>query len=150
MAGDEKNLVGLWFGGQKYAPYFFKDCSDGESPSFFLTRKWLDIYFSGKAPDFTPPIGFLKATPFQRLVWDILLEIPFGKTVTYGYIAKRIEEITKKRASAQAVGGAVGRNPVSIIVPCHRVIGANGSLTGYAGGLENKRFLLKNERVKIL
>ena len=116
-------------------------------PVFNDVRRWLDIYFSGKEPDFTPDYRIDGMTPFRRDVFEILLKIPFGKTVTYGEIAA---EIAKKRniakMSAQAVGGAVGWNPVCIIVPCHRVIGADGSLTGYGGGITNKIALLKLEK----
>ena len=112
---------------------------------FNRVREWLDIYFSGKAPDFTPPLAIEGASPFRRRVWEILLQIPFGGTLTYGQIAARIQRETGKRVSAQAVGGAVGHNPISIIIPCHRVVGSDGSLTGYAGGLDKKLALLKLE-----
>ncbi len=118
-------------------------------PIFDLVRHWLDIYFSGKAPDFTPPIK-LEATPFRKSVWEIMLTIPYGKTMTYGEIAGKIaEQYGLNKMSAQAVGGAVGHNPVSIIIPCHRVVGTNGSLTGYAGGIDKKLQLLKIERADI-
>ena len=110
-----------------------------------LAAKWLDVYFSGEVPDFMPPIKF-RGTDFQKSVWETLLTIPYGETVTYGDIAKNIAEqrgVTKM--SSQAVGGAVGRNPIGIIVPCHRVIGANGKLTGYAAGLDKKVKLLELE-----
>lgn len=117
-------------------------------PVFNDVSRWLDIYFSGKEPDFTPDYRIDGMTPFRRDVFEILLKIPFGKTVTYGEIAA---EIARKRniakMSAQAVGGAVGWNPVCIIVPCHRVIGADGSLTGYGGGMKNKIALLELEKV---
>ena len=115
-------------------------------PVVELARKWLDIYFSGREPDIEVPLH-LTGTPFQNEVWELLCAIPYGKTVTYGELAKRLAE--KKglpRMSAQAIGGAVGRNPVSIIVPCHRVVGANGSLTGYAGGVDKKLRLLELEK----
>lgn len=113
---------------------------------FKSTKKWLDIYFSGREPNFTPPLSLPDASAFRKLVWQKLLKIPFGKTVTYGEIAKEIERETGKRVSAQAVGGAVGHNPIGIIVPCHRVVGSNGALIGYAGGLDKKAALLKIER----
>ena len=123
-------------------------CEEKNLPVFYDVFRWLDIYFSGKEPDFTPDYRIDGMTPFRRDVFEILLKIPFGKTVTYGEIAA---EIAKKRniakMSAQAVGGAVGWNPVCIIVPCHRVIGADGSLTGYGGGIKNKIALLKLEKV---
>lgn len=106
------------------------------------TKRWLDIYFSGHEPDFTPPLHPV-GSPFRQAVWQLLLEIPYGQTTTYGALAKRLNA---GRMSAQAVGGAVGHNPISIIVPCHRVVGANGSLTGYAGGLERKIKLLEIEK----
>ena len=108
-------------------------------------KAWLDIYFSGQKPDFTPPLH-LAGTKFQTAVWERLLQIPYGTTTTYGNIAGELSGTGgNKTMSAQAVGGAVGRNPVSIIVPCHRVVGSRGQLTGYAGGLERKRSLLKLE-----
>ena len=115
-------------------------------PVVELARKWLDIYFSGREPDIEVPLH-LTGTPFQNEVWELLRTIPYGNTVTYGELTKRLAE--KKglpRMSAQATGGAVGRNPVSIIVPCHRVVGADGSLTGYAGGVDKKLKLLELER----
>lgn len=114
-------------------------------PVFELAARWLDMYFAGKKPDFTPPLS-MRGTRFRRDVWEILLTIPYGKTVTYGEIADRISKRRGGgRVSAQAVGGAVAHNPISLIVPCHRVIGADGSLTGYAGGLERKARLLELE-----
>ena len=114
-------------------------------PVFEKSIEWLDIYFSGRDPGFSPPLC-LKGTDFQNKVWNILLKIPYGKTVTYGQIAEiMVKTGWMVKVSARAVGGAVGRNPVSIIVPCHRVIGADGSLTGYAGGVERKKKLLALE-----
>ena len=113
---------------------------------FAQTQQWLEVYFSGKAPDFTPPIA-LSSTPFRMAVWEILRSIPYGQTMTYGQIARILADRSGlPKMSAQAVGNAVGRNPISLIVPCHRVIGANGSLTGYAGGLERKAYLLALEK----
>ncbi len=115
-------------------------------PVFEETKHWLDIYFSGKEPDFTPQIK-LQDSKFRLAVWNILKTIPYGQTATYGEIADIIAKQTGvSKISAQAVGGAVGHNPVSIIIPCHRVIGKNGNLTGYAGGLDLKKFLLDNEK----
>lgn len=147
LAGNEAGLSGLWLEGQKYfASGISEPCEPGEPEVFRKTRKWLEIYFSGKEPDFTPSL-YLKGTPFQKSVWEILLTIPYGKTMTYGEIAAQIAKERKiKRMSAQAVGGAVGRNPISLIIPCHRVIGSDGSLTGYAGGIEKKRALLELEK----
>ena len=117
-----------------------------ECEASMLAKKWLEIYFSGNAPDFTPPLS-ITGTPFRELIWGLLLEIPLGKTVTYGELAKKAALIMKKeKMSAQAVGGAVGHNPIGIIIPCHRVIGADGSMTGFASGVERKIFLLGHEK----
>ena len=148
LAADEIGLTGLWFEGQKYfARQLEEKQEEREIPLFEKVKQWLDIYFSGKEPDFTVPLHFV-GTAFQKEVWEILCTIPYGQTMTYGEIAKQIA--AKKglpHMSAQAVGGAVGHNKISVIVPCHRVVGANGSLTGYAGGLEKKEKLLALERV---
>ncbi len=148
LAADETGLTGLWFEGQKYfALYLDKEHKEKEVPVFETAKRWLDIYFSGKEPDFQVPLHFT-GTDFQNEVWEILYSIPYGNTMTYGEIAKKIaEKRGLKRMSAQAVGGAVGHNEISIIVPCHRVVGSNGSLTGYAGGVEKKAELLKLEKV---
>ena len=142
LASDGKALSGLWFDGQKYFGSTLgtqtEECVN--LPIFDKTCRWLDIYFSGRNPDSTPSLS-LHGTVFQRRVWEALLTIPYGQTVTYGELARRI-----RCRSAQAVGGAVGRNPISIIVPCHRVVGASGALTGYAAGLDRKRALLELEQ----
>ncbi len=147
LAADEIGLTGLWFEGQKYfALYLDKEHEEKEVPVFHTAKKWLDIYFAGNEPDFQVPLHFT-GTDFQNEVWEILYSIPYGKTMTYGEIAKRIaEKRGLKRMSAQAVGGAVSHNEISVIVPCHRVVGTNGSLTGYAGGIEKKVALLKLEK----
>lgn len=147
LAADEIGLTGLWFEGQKYfALYLDKEHEEKEVPVFETAKKWLDIYFAGNEPDFQVPLHFT-GTDFQNEVWEILYSIPYGKTMTYGEIAKRItEKRGLKRMSAQAVGGAVSHNEISVIVPCHRVVGTNGSLTGYAGGIEKKVALLKLEK----
>ena len=150
LAADETGLTGLWFEGQKYfARCLDRETEEKELPVFAEAKRWLDIYFSGKEPDFTPPLHFT-GTDFQKEVWEILCAIPYGQTMTYGAIA---DQLAKKRElsrmSAQAVGGAVGHNNLSIIVPCHRVVGSDGSLTGYAGGIERKTFLLNLENAKI-
>lgn len=152
VASDGEALSGLWFDGQKYfadrlnKKEFGEQSTDGlKVPVLKETEKWLDIYFSGKVPDFTPDLNLNGVSPFRKRVWKIILKIPYGKLTTYGQIAKKIEAETGKRVSAQAVGGAVGHNPISLIIPCHRVVGANGGLTGYAGGLDKKTFLLKLE-----
>lgn len=146
LAADDTGLTGLWFEGQKDFARSLSGAHEArEIPLFGDVKRWLDVYFSGQEPDFMPPLHLI-GTAFECEVWAILREIPYGGTTTYGTIAARIAE---KRGlahmSAQAVGGAVGRNPVSILVPCHRVLGASGSLTGYAGGLERKRALLALE-----
>ena len=146
MASDGKLLTGLWFDGQKYfADTLDPDHTEKALPVFRLADSWLNIYFSGKAPDFTPPLA-MKTTSFRKAVWEIMLTIPYGKTMTYGEIADRIaKQKGIEKMSAQAVGGAVGHNAISLIIPCHRVIGTNGSLTGYAGGIDKKIKLLELE-----
>ena len=150
LAADEMGLTGLWFEGQKYfALDLDKEHEEKEIPLFEKVKQWLDIYFSGREPDFTIPLHFT-GTDFQNEVWEILCTIPYGQTMTYGEIAKQIA--ARKglaHMSAQAVGGAVGHNRISIIVPCHRVVGADGSLTGYAGGIEKKAKLLKLEKANM-
>lgn len=116
-----------------------------ETPVLAEAKRWLDVYFSGKVPDFTPPLHPV-GSAFRRSVWEILLQIPYGQTITYGEIARQLaEKQGLARMSAQAVGGAVGHNEISIIIPCHRVVGTNGSLTGYAGGISKKEKLLEME-----
>lgn len=147
LAADEIGLTGLWFEGQKYfARNLDKEHEERELPVFEQTKKWLDTYFSGKEPDFKLPLHFT-GSAFQNTVWELLYQIPYGQTTTYGAIAKQLaKEKGFASMSAQAVGGAVARNPISVIVPCHRVIGGNGSLTGYAGGIDKKIALLKLEK----
>ena len=146
LAADEIGLTGLWFDGEKYYAWNLdENHEEKEVPVFQEAKRWLDIYFSGREPDFMPPMHML-GTAFQKEVWEILRTIPYGETTTYGGIAAKI---AKKRGltrmSAQAVGNAVGRNELSILIPCHRVVGTNGSLTGYAGGIDKKADLLKLE-----
>ena len=150
LASDGSSLTGMWFDGQKYFPHkLVEESTEAELPIFAQTSKWLNRYFNGEVPDFTPPIS-LQTTTFRKAVYDILLTIPYGQTMTYGEIARILAEKQGiERMSAQAVGGAVGHNPISIIVPCHRVVGADGSLTGYAGGLDRKIALLKLEKYEI-
>ena len=148
LASDGEALTGLWFDGQIYfADTLSEDSIEKELPIFTQTCHWLDIYFSGKEPYFTPRLK-MNTTPFRKAVWDVMLTIPFGKTMTYGEIARLIAQ---KRGiaqmSAQAVGGAVGHNSISLIIPCHRVVGSRGKLTGYAGGLDKKAKLLRLEGV---
>lgn len=152
LAGDGEKLVGLWRTQQKYygANILAKASVQADAPPFIQTRQWLDAYFQGKKP----PVSALPLAPegseFRRRVWKILCEIPYGELTTYGAIAAQLaREMGRSAMSAQAVGGAVGHNPISIIIPCHRVVGAGGSLTGYAGGLEMKQFLLAHEGVEL-
>lgn len=147
LACDESALIGLWFNGQKhFANIPPADAERRQTPLLDETKRWLDIYFSGKEPDFLPPLRY-DTTPFRRLVCDIMLTIPYGKTMTYGDIAAVVAERRGiSRMSAQAVGGAVGHNPISIMIPCHRVVGSNGSLTGYGGGIQRKVKLLELEK----
>lgn len=147
LAGDERGLTGLWFteGGRYIGAGLQEGAGRRETDYFDQTKEWLDIYFSGRDPGFFPRIH-LTGSEFRNRVGEIMCEIPFGKTVTYGWIAGRIaKERGLEKMSAQAVGGAVGHNQVCIIVPCHRVIGANGSLTGYGGGILRKKALLELE-----
>lgn len=148
LAADETGLTGLWFEGEKfYALSLDLEHEERETPIFAITRRWLDIYFSGHEPDFMPPVHMI-GSEFRRCVWELLLQIPYGTTVTYGDLARQVARRRGlRRMSAQAVGGAVGHNEISIIVPCHRVVGTNGSLTGYAGGVDKKRRLLELEGV---
>ena len=146
MASDGTALTGLWFDGQKYfAGTLSEPYEEKILPVFEDTISWLDTYFGGEIPDFTPELN-LQSTLLIKSVWDILLTIPYGQTINYGEIAEILAQQTgKKKMSAQAVGGAVGHNPISIIIPYYRVVGADGSMTGYAGGIDRKRFLLELE-----
>ena len=145
-AAEGKALRGLWFSGQKYFPAG----ADGwinkpDHPVFVSLKTWLKDYFARKNPKNPIPLS-PRGTDFQQEVWKLLREIPYGRTITYGSIAERLNAGGIK-ASAQAVGGAVGHNPISLVIPCHRVLGADGSLTGYAGGLEKKQALLELEGI---
>ena len=147
LSSNGTELTGLWFDGQKYfGDTRSKEYEEKILPIFEQAIRWLDIYFRGNIPDFTPPLS-IETTPFRKAVWEILLTIPYGKTMTYGEIADRIAKAKGlSNMSAQAVGGAVGHNPISLIIPCHRVVGTNGSLTGYAGGIDKKLRLLTLEK----
>ena len=147
LAGGDEGLVGCWFLGQKYDERGLPaGARRGVHPILDEAGRWLDLYFAGKIPDFMPKLS-PQGTPFQKEVWGILRTIPYGKTMTYGEIAKIIAARRGvSQMSAQAVGGAVGHNPITIFIPCHRVMGADGKLTGYAGGIEKKRALLDLER----
>ena len=146
LVADAVGLTGFWFDGQKYfARGLSSEREERELPVLLEAKRWLDIYFTGKEPEFLPPLH-PNGSAFRRSVWEILLQIPYGKTMTYGEIACKLAEKQKlPRMSAQAVGGAVGHNEISIIIPCHRVVGTNGSLTGYAGGIDKKVKLLELE-----
>ena len=150
IASNGTSLTGLWFDGQKYfASTLGADYKEKDLPVFTEAKRWLDIYFSGREPDFTPPLS-LNGSAFRMAVWQILQSIPYAQTITYGDIARQLAaQQGKTKMSAQAVGGAVGHNPISIIVPCHRVVGADGSLTGYAGGIDKKVQLLELEGIDI-
>jgi methylated-DNA-[protein]-cysteine S-methyltransferase len=172
LASDGEHLTGLWLKGQKYFGATLtndeidKKGESGETsdliprvgevedsannlPLFHLVEQWLEAYFQGKQPELSLPLA-PKGSPFRQDVWDILCQIPYGEVITYGDIAKKMaQKLGKDTMSAQAIGGAVGHNPISIIIPCHRVVGANGSLTGYAGGIENKIKLLQLEQVDL-
>ena len=146
-SSDGTSITGLWLDGQKYFEAgLSKSASEKNLPVFEDLKKWLKEYFSKK----NPPMNFKvlpEGTPFRKAVWEILFEIPYGETITYKYIADKLSEETGKKQSARAVGGAVGHNPISILIPCHRVIGSNGGLTGYAGGIDKKIKLLEIEGI---
>lgn len=146
LASDGEALTGLWFAEQKYyGASLSKQVEERDLPVFTVAKDWLDLYFAGKKPAFMPQLA-PKGSEFRRTVWNILQAIPYGETVSYGEIALNVaQQRGRKSMSAQAVGGAVGHNPISVIIPCHRVVGADGSLTGYAGGIEKKRILLQLE-----
>ena len=153
IASKDNKLIGLWIENQKYYLSNFKEEMKISNDIEILvkTKQWLDRYFNGEKPNINELEIELTGTEFRKSVWDILKNIPYGEVVTYNDIAKELaKQKGIKRMSAQAVGGAVGHNPISIIIPCHRVIGTNGSLTGYAGGIEKKEYLLKHEKVNNL
>lgn len=143
LAANEDSLTGLWFYGAKYfAAGLESERTEMLTPVLEQTMQWLDVYFSGSEPGFVPPLE-MDGSAFQRSVWAELMKIPYGQTSSYGEIALRLGV-----NSAQAIGGAVGHNPISIIVPCHRVLGADGSLTGYAAGVDKKMRLLELESAR--
>lgn len=146
LAADEIGLIGLWFDGEKYfADTLPSEYEKRETSVLADAKRWLNIYFAGREPDFMPPLHPI-GSEFRMAVWEILLQIPYGKTTTYGEIARQLAiKQGRPKISAQAVGGAVGHNKISIMIPCHRVVGANGSLTGYAGGIDKKMKLLEME-----
>lgn len=148
LAGDGDNLVGLWMAGQKYFAATVKSAVEKKTglPVFAEAKKWLDAYFAGKKPAASELPLAPSGGEFRKIVWDILREIPYGQCATYGEIAeKTASRMGRKNMSGRAVGGAVGHNPISIIIPCHRVVGSNGNLTGYAGGIDRKVKLLEHE-----
>ena len=146
MQSDGEALTALVFEGSRDIKKFSGGAKEGLIPIFGETVKWLDEYFSGKNPPVDKDILRPEGSEFRQSVWNILLEIPYGATTTYGEIAKKLaREKGVKSMSRQAVGGRVGHNPISIIIPCHRVVGRNGSLTGYAGGIDKKISLLQHE-----
>lgn len=147
ISSNGSEITGLWFDGQKYfGETLPKEYVEKDLLVFEEVKKWLDIYFCGKDPHFIPPLK-METTPFRKTVWEIMLTIPYGQTMTYGEIAGRIvKQKGFTKMSAQAVGGAVGHNSISLIIPCHRVVGTNGSLTGYSGGIEKKKKLLIMEK----
>lgn len=143
LAAEGEALIGLWFDGQAHFGEGLPDAREArEHPVLDAARRWLEVYFAGRDPGFAPPLA-PRGTPFRRAVWERLRTIPFGETMTYGALAAALG---LPRAAARAIGGAVARNPVSLIIPCHRVVGACGALTGYAGGLGRKARLLALER----
>ena len=147
LAADKTGLTGLWLDGAKYfADNLPEAHTEQETPILLEAKHWLDLYFAGNKPDFMPPLHPI-GSAFRQAVWNILLQIPYGQTMTYGEIARQLaKKQGRARMSAQAVGGAVGHNKISILIPCHRVVGTNGSLTGYAGGLDKKIKLLELEQ----
>ena len=151
VACDDEAIIGLWFNGQRYFRDVLPDKIETKKhPLLKDAERWLDIYFSGREPDFLPPLRY-GSTEFRKKVCDIMLTIPYGKTMTYGEIAALIAKNTGiEKMSAQAVGGAVGWNPLCVMIPCHRVVGSDGSLVGYGGGLKNKATLLAHEAQNVV
>lgn len=149
ISSDGKSITGLWFENQKYfASTLDKNAEEKDLEVFRKIKKWLDRYFKGENPkidfDLKP-----KGSEFRQRVWNTLLSIPYGKIVTYKEIAEKVFDLEKGKISYRAIGGAVGHNPISIIIPCHRVVGSDKSLTGYAGGIDKKKFLLNLEGIDI-
>ena len=153
IASDGENIIGLWIEGQKYFADTIKNeniIKKDDISIFIKTKEWLDRYFRGERPDIKELKLSPKGSEFRQNVWKILCRIPYGQTITYGKIAKEIAKLMNKNSmSAQAIGNAVGHNQISIIIPCHRVVGTNGGLTGYAGGIDKKRELLELENADV-
>ena len=146
LASKNEKLIGAWFEGQRYYLSDFEDITENEDKILSRTINWLDRYFNGDKPSVNELDLAPEGTDFRCEVWKMLCEIPYGKTTTYKEIADRIaEKRGVEKMAAQAVGGAVGHNPIAIIIPCHRVVGSKGNLTGYAAGLDKKKFLLRHE-----
>ncbi len=147
IAAEEAHITGVWFEGQSYfAQTLDPQTEEVETPVLLEAKRWLDMYFSGRKPDCLPPLR-PRGTAFQQEVWEILLTIAYGKTMTYGEIAVILaKKQGRAHMSAQAIGGAVGHNPISILIPCHRVVGKDGAMTGYAGGVNRKLALLQLEQ----
>lgn len=150
VASDGQNVTGLWLLGQKYYGHSLpEDSKKGHIPVFDRVREWLDGYFAGDNPALSLPLA-PQGKPFSQSVWKVLCAIPYGEVTTYGEIAKKIaKRLGRASMSAQAVGGVVGHNPISVIIPCHRVVGSDGSLTGYAGGVDKKQWLLRLEKAAV-
>lgn len=149
IASDGEALVGLWLEGQEhFASKLGEAEADPDVPVFAEVRAWLARYFEGRDPGPVPRVN-PRGSAFQQAVWSELARIPYGQLTSYGALARRVEETARRRTSARAVGSAVGRNPISIIVPCHRVVGSSGALTGYAGGVDKKIALLRLEGVAV-
>ena len=150
LESDGESLTGLWFSDSLDARKHSNEFFESDLPIFDQTKKWLDMYFSGIKPNFMIPIKLGEMSPFKKQVFEIMSKIPYGKTITYGEIAKQIARKNGiKKMSAQAVGSAVGSNQICIIIPCHRVMGQNDNITGYGGGIENKIALLKLEGLDV-
>lgn len=152
LAANDQTLTGLWLENQKYFGASANEpwIRDDSLPVFSLCINWLDAYFGGEKPDARDFLQLPPGSPFRQEVWKLLLEIPYGQVVTYKALARKVAAIQKRpHMSSQAVGGAVAHNPISILIPCHRVIGSDGSLTGYAGGLERKKWLLSHEGIVV-
>ena len=144
IIADETSLLSIKFDGERPFPYAFAETPDKITD---LTKIWLDEYFSGGVPTFSLPVKFA-GSPFRVAVWEEIARIPYGETTTYGAVARAVaKKLGKPKMSAQAVGGAVGKNPIPIVVPCHRVMGADGSLTGFSAGLDKKKILLDLEKI---